>query len=107
MEEINIKDLQHKDAYNVLAECIKSHSEQDVITNLQVATLLQDFMEELVPMNVSISLGPKPGPYEIGNINNSKVFIDPNMSWIDTRLIFTNDKMKIEEVLIIHSNNLF
>lgn len=107
METLDISNLKPMDSLRKIMELIASKTEYStLITNALIATFLQDGFESQ-QISTGINVKRSIEPFKIIQLKNTTIYLDPNMRWDDTRLIFksTSDDT-IQEVTIIHSNNL-
>ncbi|MCK9574618.1 MAG: hypothetical protein WC979_01795 [Candidatus Pacearchaeota archaeon] len=108
MEVIDISNLGPWDGLKQIMVFINEQASYNkIITNAQLGTFLMDAFEaqQLPVIKPSLGLIKNPETYKIIKLKHADVFVDPNMRWDDTKLIFkSNDKEKIVEIK--HSNNL-
>lgn len=58
-----------------------------IVTNAQIATALQDSAQfTFAPMNNTINQSGS-GLYPVGTLANMTIYVDPNMTWDDTRIL--------------------
>lgn len=78
-----------------LRSFIAERKNQRVVTNIQIGSALMDVLSY---PEITLKIGEKTGmkEYEIGQIGNTLVFVDPMMKWDDTRIICDGEEILID-----------
>lgn len=110
METLSIKDLKPIEGITKILDVLTEEQNVKVTTNSQLGSFLMDgFISEgfEVPDAVhKVNLETKPEPYKMFQLKNLSIFIDPCMTWTDTRLIIVDKNNETKEIMVEHSNNL-
>jgi len=73
-----------------------------IITNANIASVLQDSVDYKVCKTTDDSNKTK--NYIIGTFNESRLFVDPQQSWIDNRIILKKDNKLVDEINVNDEN---
>lgn len=74
-------------AGNVISQRGRRGPANFVVTNLQIATVLQDSAQfQFAPLANTVNQN-NGSLYPVGNIAGMTIYVDPNMSWSDTRVL--------------------
>lgn len=73
-----------------IGDLIKEKSPEKVVTNIQIATVLSFDIPGVRTVHVDINnpLSVSEDIYLMGYLNETEIYVDPNMSFLDNRLIF-------------------
>ena len=106
--EIDITNLKPWDALKKVMEYVNENKEYNKLSvNGQLGSFLMDAFESqnLEVIKQPTGMRKEPIPYKIIKLKHTEIFVDPNMLWDDTRLIFESDS-DTKIVKVNHSNNL-
>lgn len=87
-ESDNLQQAQDK-IVNTILEISSEINCQKITTNSQIGAALADSSEH-VPNPIDLTLNISMLAYLMGRIRDVEIYVDPNMRWIDTNILWSN-----------------